>query len=202
MFDEKLNMNKQILNTCRSAWLQLRQIGKIRSYLDRPSAERLIHTFVISRLDQNNGLLYGAPDFLLKKLVRVQYGAARILTRCQPRIHMMPILCNLHWLPVPFRISFKLLLLTYKALNGLAPTYIQELVVLKKSSRTLRSNNTLQLQCIKAKTFASYGDRAFVIAAPKLWNPLPLSLKSAQSIDHFKSQLKQHLFRIAFKDYI
>ena len=42
-----------------------------------------------------------------------------------------------------------------------------------------------------------YGDRAFYAAAPKLWNTLPLELRSCTSIDTFKKSLKTYLFEIA-----
>ena len=86
-FDSHLCMRDQITNACRLAWYQLRKISKIRSYLDRTAAEKLIHAFVTSRLDLNNGLLYGVPEYEIKRLSRVQYAAARILTRCAPHTH-------------------------------------------------------------------------------------------------------------------
>ena len=64
------------------------------------------------------------------------------------------------------------------------------------------SNNTLLLECPKMKTLVTYGDRAYSIAAPKLWNQLPLDIKLAKSVDCFKSQLKTHLFKNAFTDFI
>ncbi len=51
-------------------------------------------------------------------------------------IHITPILQSLHWLPIRFRISYNILLLTYKALNGLAPAY----TYLYSPSVTLQSN--------------------------------------------------------------
>jgi len=42
------------------------------------------------------------------------------------------------------------------------------------------------------------GDRAFSVAAPRLWNALPLCIRSASSLSVFKSKLKTHLFELAY----
>ena len=82
-----------------------------------------------SRLDYCNSLLNGVPDYKLKRVQRMQNIAARIVSRCPYRDHITPVLESLHWLPVKYRILFKLLLLTYKCLNGLGPGYLSCLVM-------------------------------------------------------------------------
>src|SRR4029434_10045736 len=76
------------------------------------------------------------------RLQLIQNSAARLLTRTKRREHISPVLAALHWLPVTFRIDFKVLLLIYKALNGLGPSYIENSLVKYLPSRTLRSSNT------------------------------------------------------------
>ncbi len=44
------------------------------------------------------------------------------------------------------------------------------------------------------------GDRAFSVAAPRLWNDLPLSVKSSPTLPVFQSALKTHLFALAFEN--
>ncbi len=87
-----------------------------------------------SRLDYCNALLGGCPASSINKLQIVQNAAARVLTRSRKYDHITPILQSLHWLPIKFCICYKLLLLTYKALNDLAPAY------LTNTSITLQSN--------------------------------------------------------------
>ena len=89
--------------------------------------------------------------------------------------------------------KFKLLLLTYKVLNGFAPTYLSELIQPYKNQRNLRSNNQYLLRVPKSRT-TTFGDRAFSVCAPKLWNNLPTDVKSSPSIDIFKKKLKTYLF--------
>ena len=89
--------------------------------------ERIVHAFVLSKLDYCNSLLYGLPSREIEKLQRLQNTAARLTVCTKKTDHITPVLKKLHWLPVNDRITFKLLLLTYKSLNGVAPVYINEL---------------------------------------------------------------------------
>ncbi len=92
------------------------------------NAEILIHAFMTSRLDYCNALLGGCSARLINKLQMVQNAAARVLTRTRKYDHISPVVSTLHWLPTKHRIDFKILLTTYKALNGLAPQYLSELL--------------------------------------------------------------------------
>ena len=100
----------------------------IRTYLDRESAEAIIHAFVATNLDYCNAILHGLPKALLNRLQLVQNRAARIVTFTKKYEHITPILIDLHWLPVEYRITYKILLLVYKAINGLSPSYISNLL--------------------------------------------------------------------------
>ena len=141
-------------------------------------------------------MLYGLPKSELSKLQRIQNAAARLVTLSKKREHITPVLKDLHWLPVESRISrliYKLMLLTFKALNNQAPKYLCELISIKKPSRSLRSNTSIVLHRKKANT-VTYGQRSFHHAAPELWNQLPSHVKNATSLQQFKSLLKAHLF--------
>ena len=88
-------------------------------------------------LDYCNGLYTGISQSSLHRLQLVQNAAARILTGTKKCHHLTPVLAALRWLPILFRIDFKILFLTFKALNGLAPIYISDLLVPYVLLRTL-----------------------------------------------------------------
>ena len=193
IIDQHLTLVPHVNNISRLASHSIRNIGRIRKYLDRNSTEKLVHAFVSSRLDSNNSILYGLPKLELSKLQRIQNAAARLVTLSKKREHITPVLKDLHWLPVESRIIYKLMLLTFKALNNQAPKYLSELISIKKPSRSLRSNTSIVLHRKKANT-VTYGQRSFHHAAPELWNQLPSHVKNATSLQQFKSLLKAHLF--------
>lgn len=195
--DNHLKLNKHVNNICKSASFAIKNIGKIRNYLTQADCERLIHAFVTSKLDSCNSILYGLPDTELNKLQRIQNTAARLVTKSKKSEHITPVLGGLHWLPIKARISFKLLLLTFKALHGQAPTYITELINPYIPTRNLRSLDNNFLVTPKSN-MKSYGDKSFSVAAPKMWNSLPKDIRSLDSLAHFKSAIKTYLFNIYY----
>jgi len=114
----------------------------------------------------------------------------------------LPLLTQLHWLKVPERIKFKLAVLVYKCLHQTAPPYLAE--ELHQSSadearQRLRSASTSSLVVPRTR-LSTIGDRAFPVAAVRLWNTLPLNITSASSISVFRKHLKIHLFSDSFPE--
>jgi hypothetical protein len=194
--DKFMTLSTHVNNVCRSASYAISKIGKIRRFIDQATAERLVHAFVTSRLDSNNSLLYGLPGTAIAKLQRVQNSAMRLVTCVKRDQNIDAVRRGLHWLPVRDRIVFKLLLITYKIRLGLAPEYLAELVNDYIPTRTLRSTSQGLLESPSSREVATayYGKRAFSVAAPSLWNSLPLAIRNANSVNSFKRQLKTHLF--------
>jgi len=186
-------MEAHIQQVCHSSYFHLRNIGKVRPFLTTEAAATLVHSLVATRIDYANSLLYGLPDYSLAKLQKVLNTAARIVSCCNRFEPITPVLRELHWLKVRERIMYKLLVLTYKALNGKAPSYLQELVNVYVPARPLRSQNTVTLVIPKAR-LKRYGDRAFMVAAPTIWNTIPASIRSSTSLDIFRSRTKTYLF--------
>ena len=157
----------------------------------------MINSAVTSRLDYCKNLLYGINGYLVSQLQSCQNNAARIVSLRRKYDHITPVLKDLHWLPVEYRTNYKILLLAYKAQHGMAPPYLSSLLSPYKPERSLRSEgkHLLTTPCYRLEGF---GKRYFEHAAPSLWNTLPISIKCAQSIDIFKSNLKTHLFNITY----
>ena len=138
-------------------------------------------------------ILYGAPKYNISKLQRAQIILARVVTRSHRRTSADALLHKLHWLPIEDRIVFKLALLTYKTLLIGSPSYLSTLLTIYRPPRTQRSSNSNLICANRTKTVT--GSRAFRCAAPAIWNSLPADIKSACSIESFRTKLKTFLFR-------
>ncbi len=195
--DSRLQLEQHVVHTAKSAYAYLHKVARIRRYLTADAAKTLVHSLIISRLDYCNVLLFGLPDCLLHKLQRVQNHAARVISGTKKYEHISPVLQSLHWLPIEQRIIYKTLLLTFKSLNGLAPSYLCDLLKPYSPCRSLRSSNQnlLQEPSYRLKT---YGARSFECAAPRLWNNLPANIRSVSCLTTFKRCLKTVLFKEAY----
>ncbi|XP_077103334.1 uncharacterized protein LOC143756659, partial [Siphateles boraxobius] len=197
VFDSTLSLEPHICHVIKTSFFHLRNVAKIRSSLTPSAAERLIHAFISSRLDYCNSLLLGISSNYIKRLQLVQNAAARLITRSKSWHHITPVLKQLHWLPISHRITYKILVLTYKAIHHLAPSYLTDLLSPYQPSRSLRSTSA-GLLCIHKSKLRSFGDRAFSRAAPRLWNSLPHDIRTSESLTIFQSRLKTHLFTSAY----
>ncbi len=165
--------------------------------LSMSNAEKLINALMTSRLYYCNPLLGGCSACLINKLQMVQNAAARVLTRTRKYDHISRVLSTLHWLPIKHRIDFKLLLITYKALHGLAPQYLSKLLTHYSPPRPLRSQNSGHLIILRISK-STAGGRSFFYLAPKLWNNLPNTVREADTHCQLKSRLKTHFFNLAY----
>ena len=147
-------------------------------------------------------LWLGSKADKIRKIQLLQNSAARIVSRVSEYDHT-PVLRALHWLPVAARLEFKILLLVFKTIYGLASDYITSLIssVLEPGRAGLRSESgvvRLNTRFLPAPKTKFYGGRAFGHVAPVLWNALPDTVRSAVTIQSFRSRLKTHLFKIHF----
>ena len=140
-FDECMTMNKHVSKVCSKAFGALYKINKIQ-FLTEETTKTLIHAFVSSHLDYCNSLLYGIPQYQMNRLQRVLNAAARVTCRLPRFAHVTTALFRLHWLPIKYRILYKIALLTSKVLKGMAPSYLSDLLVVQtKSHYWLRRNS-------------------------------------------------------------
>ena len=193
IFDDRLSFTKQISAICKSSFFQIRQLRQIRSSLDYNSAIILANSLVSSKLDYCNSLYFGLPSSSLSRLQSVQNSLARVVFPSLKRTdHITPVLKKLHWLPIPQRITFKIALLTFKALSHHEPSYLYDLLTPYKPTRLLRSADQHLLTVPNIKS--AFGRRSFSFSAPSVWNSLPLCLRTCNSLPSFRKQLKTYLF--------
>jgi len=195
--DNNINLEKQISVVVKSCFFHLLLLAKVKQFLSCKHFEIAMHAFITSRLDYCNSLYIGVSQKNITHLQLVQNAAACLLKGKCKFEHITPVLISLHWLPIKFRIDFKVLLFVFKSLQNLAPQYLSELLHPKLKSILLRSGES-NLLSVPRTRLKNRGDRAFTAYGPKLWNSLPSNIRSAQILTFFKTSLKTHPFSLAF----
>ena len=197
VLDNQLKMSEQISLLCRSCFFQLRQIQTIRTSLKSDSTKTLVNAFVNNRLEYCNSLLYGVGEGLMDRLQRVQNAVARLVSGSKKYDNITPIMMDLHWLPIRWRVTFKVATLVYKCLHGCAPVYLSDdcdAVSSIAGHRFLHSAAHLELTVPRTRTMTS-GPRAFPVCGPTVCNSLPCTLRSPElSYNCFRKKLKTELF--------
>lgn len=192
MFDDNLLMDKHISKICKTGHFHLYNIRRIRKFLSKEATQTLVQASITSHLDYCNALLYGVAGYQIDKLQKLQNSAARLITFTSKWSHISPVLIDLHWLKVEFRIKYKILVFVYKSLNELAPGYLCDMI--NKANSYYRTSRLI-VPKVKCVTFAG---RSFPFAAATEWNNLPKYIKCAESFDSFKLKLKTNLFRACY----
>ena len=191
IFDSKLSFSNQILSVTKSCYFNLRRIKQIIAYLDDPTLQLLVSALVLSRIDYCNSLYFNLPDITLKPLNKVFNYAARLVCRVPLYSHVTPLIICLHWLPIKYRIIFKICTLMFKLKDNFAPVYLKCLVNLPNKSN-LRSS-TANHYFIPSINHI-FAKRSFSYAGPFLWNNLPSNLTKCNSLLSFRRGLKTFLF--------
>lgn len=204
LFDHQLNMNDQINAVSQTCYLNQRNLRRIAARLTHDLKVQLVHSNILSIIDYCNAVYSGLTEKNIHKLQKIQNNAVRFIFKLygkDKQQHIMPYLKKLHFLPIRFRILFKIALLVFKCLNNIAPTYLCDMVELREIRRisVRRDDDYYILKVPTPPNFTrTYG--AFSYQGPKIWNELPYNIKCVTDIECFKRDLKTHYFNIAFRD--
>ena len=194
-FDELLSFKFQISYCIKIAMTNVINIRSIRKYLSVDSCRTLVRNLVITHIDYANSLYFGLPQCELKRLQRVQNISAKLILGVSKFSSTTDAFATLHWVPVVYRIQFKIAVLVFKCLNGSAPKYLVDLLVVQQAREGMRSSSQsasvplLKIPRHRNKTFL---DRSFAYSGPFVWNSLPQEIRSCCTIDDFKGKLKTY----------
>ena len=131
--DSTLNLKQHIKMKCKAAMLNLLKIKATREYLTTKVCTKAVMTLVMTHLGYANSILTGLPKASIHQLLRVQNMAAKIVLQRNKFESSSKFLEGLHWLPIHYQINFKVITLVFKCIHRLAPTYLEELIKIKKN---------------------------------------------------------------------
>ena len=155
----------------------------------------------MTRLNYGNANLADIPLYLLKLLQSVMNSAAWLVFSSSRYDHITPLLRQLHWLKAKERIYFKLALFVYTCQqHGATLSYLADELRQPadfEARRRLRSASSSSL-IVRRTRLSTIGDRAFPVAAARVWNSRTQHVTSASSLSVFRSRLKTHLFRCCY----
>ena len=146
-------------------------------------------------------MLAGLPTSTLQPLQRVQNAAARLVFGLSRSEHVTPTLIHLHWLPVSYRLRFKLCCLVHAIHYGRSLAYLTETVQSVGASRSrcgLRSSSTSSMDYSVPRLLTKFGERAFSHAGSATWNALPDNIRTVADSVKFRKLLKSLYFSQAF----
>jgi len=193
--DNHLSFDQLVSDVVKSCNYHIRSLRHLRPFIDRETAVNPACSIVASRLDNCNSVLYGISETEIAELQRMQNNLSRVVCKSPYNTNVTVLLCELHWLPVRHRITYKVATITYHTRN--CQQTLLDSLISYKPARTLRSSS-YDLLIVPHHVKTVTASHAFHISAPTIWYNLPDFVKLADSFNDFKHCLKCHLFNEAF----
>ena len=195
--DNRLSMDIHVNEVSRACFYHLRALRHIRSAITTEDANMIACSVVGARLDYANSVLYGVSKKNINCLQRIQNALARCVVDSKIyHISSNASLQQLHWLPIDYRIKFKVAKFAFLARSSVTSSYLNSSVDRYVPSRSLRSEDACLLTVPRSNTV--FGSRAFRVAAPTVFNSLPYYIRSCDNASSFCRSLKTFYFRNAF----
>ena len=157
--DQTLSMKQHISSLCHTTFLALRRIASIRPFLSNSSIEKLVASMITSRL-YCNATFAGVADEQIACLQKIQNNTAQLILKKSKRDHVTLFLKELHWLPVKYRIQYKLATLAFSHFDPTLPPYLSSSLCTDQPSRSLRSS-TERLLKIPKTNLKTFGEHSF-----------------------------------------
>ena len=195
--ESQLKSKTHITKVCGTSYSTLKNIARICSLLTPEAAKIIVQGLVISKLDYCNTLLLGTSGHQLSRLQMIQNMGCRVIRNLKKNDHVSNAMKEIHWLKVQEWIQYKVLVTMYQCVNGLAPSFLTNLLDLDLTRKHLRSDTQGKLP-IPHCSLSQVCNSSIRYAGPRLWNELPQHLWSANSLGTFKSLLKTHLFKKSY----
>ena len=179
---------EKVLKRCNSL---LYLLARIKSFLPISSRKMFYNAYILPHLDYCCILWGNCNASLEDKLIKFQKRAARLILDKDFDTPSNELFLELSWMRFPERVAFQKAIQMYKIFNNQAPDYLNDMFIPTSEihPRCLRSSTNCQLYLPRPNT-ENY-KRSFTYSGSNIWNSLPANVKTAQSVQTFKSKYMQ-----------
>ena len=172
------------------------QLRHLRRYVTDDCFRSLVVSLVHSRLDYGNFVLVGLLVYLQRRLQSVLNAAARLVFLLRRYDHVTDALATLHWLCLPQCVDFKVAVMAFRVLHGLAPPYLNQLAPVANLLQSLPTSVSIVNQLLVSPFWiTTVGLLTFPVAGSLVWNSLPSDIQASSSLSAFRQRFKTFLFR-------
>lgn len=193
IIDQNLSWDKQIDAVCLNVTRRITLLKMLSKYIDTANMTTYYNSYILPILDYGCMIWGRCSKGNLLRLVKLQKRAARIILNSDLMTPSETMFKRLKWLSFPKRVEYHTCIMTFKALNGLAPEYIKEIFIQTSDvhTRNLRSVFNEELRIPKSRS--NFYENSFAVTAAKHWNKLPTDIRNVKTINQFKVTLKSYL---------
>ena len=193
VIDNKLSWNEQIDNVCLNISRRITLLKLLSKYVDQKSMNQYYNSYILPIFDCGCMIWGRCTTANTQRLLKLQKRAARIILLADILTPSLRMFNELQWLSFPRRVQYHSCVMVYKALNNLAPDYVKDLFknVSDKHNRNTRSVDKALLHIPRFKTNSF--ENSFSVSAARLWNTIPLEVRTSSNLETFKRSVKNHL---------
>ena len=186
--DAQLSWGKHVEEICKKFSSAIGALKRVRPFISKETATPIYNALIMPHCDYCSPVGDCLSSYLSDKLQKLQNHAARVITKSPFDASSNHLLSTLSWERLSLRRKKQKALMMHKAMNDLAPEYLQSLFSQRHSIYNLRN---CEGRLILSKLSTNYLKRSFSHSGAMLWNNLPKSLKNAASVEHFKRNIKK-----------
>lgn len=186
IIDAVLSWEEQVKAVAGKISKRLGLLRRLRPVLPRETIQTLFNCIALPHFNYCSTVWGNASASTLRPVVLLLNQAARVLTGARRYSHVTPLYTRLKWLRFPDYVNFQKAIRLFKAMQGLAPSYIRDLFHTHQHARTTRNSvsGAIRLPRPKLECYR----RSFAYSGARLWNSLPEALKHSTAVHGFKKK--------------
>ena len=193
IFDQHLSWDAHLNSQCRIALQRLRYLSKFKNFLSKNTKRKLTSSLILPLLDYCDSVYYNAAKTLLNKVQKVQNACVRFVLNIRKHESVRVHFNSIKWIAMEKRRTLHSLLLIYKIFKFKEPSYLFDVFNSSLTNHSYPTRFNCNLSFTPPRSRTTKYSNSFIVQSMKCWNDLPEAIKSAPTVQSFKSRVYQHL---------